>query len=73
MTHLSLLTNNGHVIIEFDVIEQRIQEDVSNANQIVVLLRLVERVAFQRGTRVLEFGKQKKRHLKKVMIISYKK
>ena len=45
MSHLSLLADDGHLVVELDVIEQSFEKDVGNTDQVVVLLRLVERVA----------------------------
>lgn len=40
--HLPLLADDGRVVVEGDVMEQRLQEHVGNTNQVVILLRLVE-------------------------------
>lgn len=43
--YLSLLADDGDSILQSDIMEQALQEDVGHAYQVVVLLRLVERVA----------------------------
>lgn len=43
--YLSLLADDGDSILQFDIMEQALQKDVGHADQVVVLLRLVERVA----------------------------
>lgn len=45
-TYLSLLTDDGHMIVQLDIMEQTLQEDVGHSNQVVVLLGLVERVTY---------------------------
>lgn len=42
--NLSLLANNRRVVVECDVMKQRLQKHVSYSDQIVILLRFVERV-----------------------------
>ena len=53
MSHLSLLADDGHLVVELDVIEQSFEKDVGNTDQVVVLLRLVERVASDRRSGLL--------------------
>ena len=53
MSHLALLADDGHLVVELDVIEQSFEKDVGNTDQVVVLLRLVERVASDRRSRLL--------------------
>lgn len=43
--YLSLLADDGDSILELDVVEKALQEDVGHSDQVVVLLRFVERVA----------------------------
>jgi len=43
-TDLALLTDDWHLIFQFDIIEQRLQEYVGNSNQTVIFLRLIERI-----------------------------
>ena len=40
--YLSLLANNWHMIIEFDVIKQSFEENVGNTNETVIFLRFIE-------------------------------
>jgi len=37
LTYLSLLVNNGYVIIQLHIIEERIQEDISHAHQVMAV------------------------------------
>jgi len=41
-TDLALLTDDWHVILKFNIVEQSLQEHVGNSNQAVIFLRLVE-------------------------------
>lgn len=41
---LSLLAYNRRVIVQSDIMEQRLQEYIRDSNQIVILLGLVERI-----------------------------
>lgn len=43
--HLSLLANDGDSILQFDIMEKALEKNVGHSDQVVVLLRLVERVA----------------------------
>lgn len=43
-TYLPLLVDDGHCILQFDVVEQTGQENVGHANQTVVLLLVEEGV-----------------------------
>ena len=53
-TNLALLTDDGYMVVQFDVVKQALEEDVGYTNQIVVLLRLVEWVGpYLRGTLIL--------------------
>lgn len=47
--YLSLLADDGDSILELDVVEKALQEDVGHSDQVVVLLRFVERVAAAAG------------------------
>jgi len=42
--HLALLADDGRVVVQLDVVEENLQEYIGYANEIVVLLRLVERI-----------------------------
>lgn len=42
--HLALLADDGGVVVQGDIVEQRLQEYVGDADEVVILLRLVERV-----------------------------
>ena len=42
---LSLLADDGHLVGETDVVQDRLQEQTSHADQVVVLLGLEERVS----------------------------
>ena len=53
MADLALLADDGDLVVEFDVIEERFEEDVGDADEVVVLLGLVERVAFLWRTSIL--------------------
>ena len=53
LSHLSLLADNWHVIIKGDIIEQSLQENVCNTDQVVILLWLIEWIAFLRGSFIL--------------------
>ena len=43
-SYLPLLADDGYSILQLDVMEEALQEDVGHADQIVVLLCLIERV-----------------------------
>lgn len=43
-SHLSLLADDGRVIVQFDVVEEHLQEHIGHSDQVVVLLRLIEGV-----------------------------
>lgn len=42
--YLSLLADDGDSILQFDIMEKALQENVGHSYQVVVLLRLIERV-----------------------------
>lgn len=42
--YLSLLADDRHSILQFDIMEKALQENIGHSYQVVVLLRLIERV-----------------------------
>ena len=42
--YLSLLADDGDSILQFDIMEKALQKNVGHSYQVVVLLRLIERV-----------------------------
>lgn len=57
--YLSLLADDGDCILQFDIMEKALQKNVGHTYQVVVLLRLIERVtAITVGLIVLKEIKQ---------------
>ena len=42
--HLALLTDDGHLVVEADVVQYRLQKQTGHADQVVVLLSLEKRI-----------------------------
>lgn len=43
--HLPLLADDGNGVLQLHVMKQTLQEDVCHANEVVILLRFIERIA----------------------------
>ena len=43
--HLALLTDDGHLVVEADVVQYRLQKQTGHTDQVVVLLSLEKRIA----------------------------
>lgn len=52
--YLPLLTDDGHMVIKFDIVEETFKEDISYTNQVVVFLWLVKWICFNRLAIILK-------------------
>lgn len=58
--YLSLLADDGDSILQFDIMEKALQKNVGHSYQVVVLLRLIERVTVI-AVRLVILRKKKKK------------
>lgn len=59
--YLSLLADDGDSILQFDIMEKALQKNVGHSDQVVVLLRLIERVTVIAVCLVILKKKQQKK------------
>lgn len=58
--YLSLLADDGDSVLQLDIMEKALEKNVGHPNQVVVLLRLVERITVLTACFVILYkGKQK--------------
>lgn len=63
--YLSLLADDGDSILQFDIMEKALQKNVGHSYQVVVLLRLIERVTVI-AVRLVILRKKKKKKINNI-------